>query len=225
MSTPAPANSTTSIKEEISNDLAKKYKEILIKYLDDRPFKEDKVKLWMNNILMDAKEYFIKKYPNYDLFLYNYICARNVYFRSKSTSISLVNSDWCDSSDFLSDNLYGVLYYFFYKKTNLSYSIEESEAEIIQKGNELLGKFLDERKYDYDKVQNYNQNINDEHINFILSKEKYCRCFCINEIYQNPIQNKYYFNYISHGKSIYSKIFQTYVNDSLISCHILFFFK
>ena len=134
-------------------------------------------------------------------------------------------SDLCGLTDFQSDTLYSVLYYFFYKKTNLSYSIEESEAEIIQKGNEILGKFLDERKYDYDKVQNYNQNINDEHINFILSKEKYCRCFCINEIYQNPIQNKYYFNYISHGKSIYSKIFQTYVNDSLISCHILFFFK
>ena len=56
-----------------------------------------------------------------------------------------------------------VLYYFFYKKTNLSYSIEEIETEIIQKGNEILGKFLDERKYDYDKIQNYNQNINDEH--------------------------------------------------------------
>ena len=225
MTAPTPVNLTTSIKEEISNDLKKKYKEILIKHLDDRPFKEDKVKLWMNDILMDAKEYFIKKYPNYDLFLYNYICARNVYFRPNSTSISLVDSDCCDFSEFLTDTLYSILYYFYYKKTNLSYSIEEYEAEIIQKGNEILGKFLDERKYDYDKLPNYNKNINDEHIDFILTKEKNCRCFCINEIYQKPIKNKYFFKYISHGKSICSKIFQTYVNDSLISCHTLFFFK
>ena len=60
MTAPTAVNSTTSIKEEIRNDLKKKYKEILIKHLDDRPFKEDKVKLWMNDILMDAKEYFIK---------------------------------------------------------------------------------------------------------------------------------------------------------------------
>jgi hypothetical protein len=225
MTAPTPVNLTTSIKEEISNDLKKKYKEILIKHLDDRPFKEDKVKLWMNDILMDAKEYFIKKYPNYDLFLYNYICARNVYFRPNSTSISLVDSDCCDFSEFLTDTLYSILYYFYYKKTNLSYSIEEYEAEIIQKGNEILGKFLDERKYDYDKLPNYNKNINNEHIDFILTKEKYCRCFSINEIYQKPIKNKYFFKYISHGKSICSKIFQTYVNDSLISCHTLFFFK
>jgi hypothetical protein len=225
MSTPAPANSTTSIKEEISNDLKKKYKEILIKHLDDRPFKEDKVKLWMNDILMDAKEYFIKKYPNYDLFLYNYIGPENLYFRSKCISIGLVDSDWSDSVNFQTDTLYSILYYLCYKKTNLSYSIEENEAEIIQKGNEILGKFLDERKYNYDKALNYNTNINDEHINFILTKEKNCRCFCINEIYQKPIQNKYFFKYISHGKSICSKIFQTYVNDSLISCHNLFFFK
>ena len=39
------------------------------------------------------------------------------------------------------------------------------------------------------KYKNYNQNINDEHIDFILLKEKYFRCFCLNEIYQNSIQN------------------------------------
>ena len=225
MTAPTAVNSTTSIKEEIRNDLNKKYKEILIKHLDDRPFKEDKVKLWMNDILMDAKEYFIKKYPNYDLFLYNYICARNVYFRSNYTSISLVDSDCCDITEFKSDTLYSILYFLCYKKTNLSYSIEENEAEIIQKGNEILGKFLDERKYDYDKALNYINNINQEYTDFILTKEKYCRCFFISEIYQKPIQNKYFFKYISHGKSICSKIFQTYVSDYLISCHNLFFFK
>ena len=139
----------------------------------------------------------------------------------------MVDSDCCDITEFKSDTLYSILYFLCYKKTNLSYSIEENEAEIIQKGNEILGKFLDERKYDYDKVQNYNKNINDEHIDFILkkAKEKNCRCFFVSEIYQKPIQNKYFFKYISHGKSICSKIFQTYVNDSLISCHTLFFFK
>ena len=84
---------------------------------------------------------------------------------------------------------------------------------------------MDERKYDYDKALNYINNINQEHSAFILTKEKYCRCFCKNEIFQKPIKNKYFFKYISHGKSICSKIFQTYVSDYLISCHNLFFFK
>ena len=53
MSAPKPA----SIKEEIKEDLLKAFKDILIKYLDDRTFNENKVKRWINNILEDAKNY------------------------------------------------------------------------------------------------------------------------------------------------------------------------
>lgn len=225
MDAPLPIKSTISIKDQINNDLLKAYKEILIKHLDERVLKEDKIYSWMNNILNEAKEYFIKKYPDYDLFLYNYICPINVYFRSNSTSISIINSDWTNSVSFQTNYLYSVLYFFYYKHFNLNYTLDECENEIIQKGNELLGKYLDGRKYNYDKLPNYNNCINGEHIDFILNKENSLKCFCLNEIYQNPIQNKYYFKYLSYGKGIYLKIFQTYVNDSLTSCHNVFFFK
>ena len=213
------------IKEKINDDLKNVYKDILIKHLDERTLKEDKINYWMNNILTDAKQYFINKYPKYDLFLYIYICPRDVYFRSYNSSISLIDSDWNNSVDLQTPNLYSVLYFFYYLHFDLKYSLDEFENEIILKGNEILGKYLDERKYNHDKVTNYNKNINDEHLNFIVKKDNSLKCFCLNEIYQNPIKSKYYFKYLSYGKDIYSKLYQTYVNDSLTCCHILFFFK
>ena len=226
----APCSNQEESKEDqiyikIRDELKKIYKDILIKHLDERIFKEEKIYSWMNNILIDAKEYFISKHPDYDIFLYSYICPKNVYFRGRNTSICLLNNDCSDSVDLSTDNLYSVLYFFFFKHYNLNYSLEEYENEIIKKGNEILIKSLEERQYNYYKCPNYNKSINDEHVNLILSKKIQCRCFLLNEIYQNPIQNNYYFKYLIHGKEIYSKIIQTYSNDSLTSCHYVFFFK
>jgi len=216
---------TSSIKFKINEDLLKAYKDILIKHLDERALKEDKVNSWMDNILEEAKEYFIKKYPNYDLFLYIYICPNNVFFMSYNSSISLIDSDWSNFVDLQTDYLYSILHFFYYKHFNLSYTLENCENEIIQKGNELLAKYLEGRKYNYDKINIYSQSINNEHADFILKKEKGLRAFFLNEIYQNPIQNKFYFKYLSYGKEYYSKIFQTYVNDSLTCFHYVFLFK
>ena len=77
-----------SIKDQIGKDLNEKYKEILKKHLDDRRFNIDKIYAWINNILEDAKEYFIKKYIDYNLFLYCYICPKSLTFRSNYTTIS-----------------------------------------------------------------------------------------------------------------------------------------
>ena len=89
-----------------------------------------------------------------------------------------------------------------------------------------MRKYLQGKKTFEEECDDYNNDINSEHINFILSKEKNTlRCYFINEIFQNPIQGKYYFKYLSYGKQLYSKIFQTYENDSLISYHSVFFFK
>ena len=71
----------------MTNDLKEEYKNILEKHLDGRTIKEDKITSWMNNILEDAKEYFVKKYQDYDLFLYVYVCPRTVYFYSYTSSI------------------------------------------------------------------------------------------------------------------------------------------
>ena len=225
MSAAPVQNKDIPMKEKISDELRKVYKDILIKHLDERTLKEDKINYWMENILTEAKQYFINKFPTHDLFLYIYICPRDVYFRSHHSSISLFNTDWSDSVSFQTDNLYSVLYFFYYLHSELKYSLDKFENEIILKGNEIMGKYLDERKYNYDKVTSYNKSINDDHLDFICEKDNTCRCFSLNEIYQNPIKSKYYFRYLSHGKDIYSKLFQTYVNDSLTCCHILFFFK
>ena len=60
MSTAPPTASETPINKQITNDLKVAFKTILEKYLGGRTIKEDKIKSWMNNILTDAKEYFIK---------------------------------------------------------------------------------------------------------------------------------------------------------------------
>ena len=114
--------------------------------------------------------------------------------------------------------------FFFFKHYNLDYSLEGSECDIIRKGNEILSKNLENRKYVLEKIKQYNSDINNEHINYILEKVNKLRCFTLNRIFQNPIK-RYYYNYLIHGKEIYSKIFQTYSNDSLTCYHEVFFFK
>ena len=222
MSKPAPLS--MPINMQIKNDLQKEYKKILEKHLSGRIIKEDKINSWMDNILADAKEYFIKKYPNYDLFLFVFVFPQNVYFYSHSYSISMIDTDWVDSEDLLTDDLYGCIYFFYYKKYGLDYQIESYENEIIQKGSELLKKYLEDRKYG-DEMKNYLKYINDEYTDFILSKNKYLRCFFLCHLYPNPFPGKYYFKYLSYGKNIYSKFVQTYENDSFNCCHYLFFFK
>ena len=220
----APVDSELPIYKQITNDLSKAYKDILIKYLDERILKEDKVYIWINNILNDAKNYFVQKYPDYDLFIFINVCPINIYFYSGSYSISSPNIDWCNYVCLKTDHLYCSLFFFFYKHYDLNYNIDEHEALIIQEGNEILKNILKDKKFGND-CKKYNKKINSEHPNYVVQIEDKLRCLFINEIYQNPIQGKYYFKYLSHGKDIYSKIFQTYDNDSLTCNHYLFFFK
>ena len=223
----APINQELPIIQQITNDLKKEYKNILEKHLDGRIVTENKINSWMNNILIDAKNYFTSKYPDYDLFLYVLVCPRNVYFYSNSTSISVSNTDWSDSTAFITNDLFSAIYYFFYKRLELTYELEESENEIIQKGYEILKKYLKGRKYG-NKCDNYGKNINKDLCDYIFSKNvggHNLRCLCLNEISQCPIQNKYFFKYLSHGKQIHFEIFQAYDNDSLECCQHIFFFK
>ena len=231
MDTPTPNKSSYSSKNELSekemikSDIIEKYKEILKIHLEGRPFKEEKVKSWLNNILEDAKTYFIKKYTNYDIFLFVQIRSNDLYYRSNADAILLQNSDAHDFADYYNDFLYCILRFFFYKHYDLDYSIENYEDEIIQKTNEILKKYLEDRKFIRENAEKNNLNINSEIVNFILDKEKYLRIFTINKIYKKPLTGKYFFKYYSYGKNIYSKIIQTYENEDLECIHFLFFFK
>ena len=223
----APIFQDIPINQQITNDLKKEYKNILEKHLDGRIITENKINSWMNNILIDAKNYFTSKYPDYDLFLYIFVCPRNVYFYSKGYSISLTGIDWCDNTTFITNDLFSSLYFFFYKRLELTYELEESENEIIQKGYEIFKKYLKGRKFG-NECDNYGKNINKDLCDYILSKNisnHNLRCYFLNEIFECPIQNKYFFKYLSHGKQIHFKIFQAYDNDSLECCQRIFFFK
>ena len=220
-----PIINKDSIKNIILNDLKSYFKTILVKHLDDRAFNENKIKNWADNILLDCKEYFIKKYPDYDLFLQCFICDRNVTYKGTNYSISVIETDGNDSTDFETDNLYSNIDFCFYRHYNLDYSLTDFEADIIKKGNDILFKYLEDRKFNYDKMVNYNKNINEEHNNYIFEKCNTLRSFTINRIFENPIKGKYNFYYLSHGKDIYRAIFQNYQNDSLVCSHDLFFFK
>jgi len=223
----APICQELPIKQQITNDLKNEYKNILEKHLDGRIITENKINSWMNNILIDAKNYFTLKYPDYDLFLYVFVCPRNVYFYSNSNSISVPNTDLDDITRFITNDLYSSLRFFFYKRLELTYELEESENEIIQKGYEILKKYLKGRKFG-NECDNYGENINNDLSTFIFSKNisnHNLRCYCLNEIFECSIKNKYFFKYLSHGKQIHSKIFQAYDNDSLECYQHIFFFK
>ena len=212
-------------KEKIESDLTSKYKQILKNHLEGRPFKENKIKTWLNNILMEAKEYFINKYSGYDIFLFTQLRANSITYRSNSNCIIVVGTDGHNFAEYETDDFYCILRFCYFKHYDLNYNIEEYEDDIIQKGDEILKKYLEDRKYIRENAEKNNLSINDEYVNFILGKEKYLRMFTINKIYKKPIVGKYFFKYLCHGKNIYSKIIQTYDNEYLQCVHFTFFFK
>ena len=218
-------NNQLSEKEKIKSDLTEKYKEILKIHLEGRTFKEEKVKSWLNNILIDAKDYFVKKYPNYDLFLFAHIISQNLFYLSNSDGILSNASDAHNFVYYSNEFFYCILRFVFYKHYDLNYSIENYEDEIIQKTNEILKKYLEDRKFIKENAEKNNLNINSEIANFIIDKEKYLRVFIINKIYKKPLLGKFCFKYLSHGKNIYSKIIQTYDNDDLQCINYVFFFR
>ncbi len=117
------------------------------------------------------------------------------YYSSHNT-ISNHNTDLNSYIVFTTDTIYSRINYFCYKYVELNYNIEKYENEIIQKGNEIVRKYLQGIKIFEEECGDFNNYINSDHINFILSKEKSTlRCYFINEIFKNPILGKYYFKY------------------------------
>ena len=175
--------------------------------------------------MVDSKEYFIKKYPDYDLFLLCLICDRNVYFKEDCYQISVLETDAGDFVDFQTEYLFCTLDFFYFRHYDLDYVLTDIESDIIKKGNEILLKYLEDRKYNADKISNYNNSINDEHNLYILEKCNKLRSYTFTKIFKNPIEGKYDYNYLIHGKDIYRAIFQSYQNNSLLCTHDIFFFK
>ena len=215
----------TSDKDQIKSDLKVKYKEILKVHLEGRALNEQKIKTWLNNILIDAKEYFIKKYKDYDIFLFTQIVPNKIVYRSNANGILITKTDAHNFVEYQNNDFYCILRFMYFKHYNLDYNIEEYEDEIIQKGDVILKKYLEDRQYIQENAEKNNVSINDECVDFILGKEKYLRVFTINKIYQKPVNGNYFFKYLCFGKSVYFKIIQTYENDYLQCVHFTFFFK
>ena len=76
-------------KNQIVSDVRSKYEEILKLNLEGRIFKEDLIKSWLDNILNDAKDYFINKYPDYDIFLFTQLIPKSITYRSNSSKIAV----------------------------------------------------------------------------------------------------------------------------------------
>ena len=131
MDAPKPAlvskDSDSEKKEDIKNDLKQEYKKILIKHLDGREYIEEKIKTWVDNILIEAKEFYCNKYSGYDLFLFCMICEKNVSYR-QNTDFLAVKSDGENFAELSTDNLYASLRFFFYKDYNLIYSLDNIET-------------------------------------------------------------------------------------------------
>ena len=124
----------------------------------------------------------------------------------------------------LSKNIQTMIYFFSFLYAQKMCIFMETVILLIQKGSDISKKYLQDRNYGKE-CSNYSKYINQEYCDFILTKCDKLRCYFLNHIYQNPIQGKYYFKYLSHGKNIYAKFVQTYENDSLNCCLYLFFFK
>ena len=128
-------------------------------------------------------------------------------------------------AEYAADTFYCILRFFFFKHFDLNYNIEQSEDEVVRKGDEIIRKFLEGREYTPENANKYNRDITYEYANFIAKKIKNPRMLTINKIYKKPIDGKYFYKYLCHGKNIYSKIIQTYESEYLQCVLFAFFFK
>jgi len=214
-------------KINIINDLKEQYSKILTKYLVDRVYNENSVKTWTNDILLEAKEYFIQKYSDYNLYLYCLISEAKTPFSQDYSCIFNGSNDIMSWVDFKNDSITCVLSIMIFKINNLDDSINDFESNIIKKGNEIIIKYMENRKFSPTHNITLINNITKEHNDFIIEKvgNKMVRTFSICRIFQNPLDGKYDFNYTCYGKDIYRVIFLNYQNDFLICDYELFFFK
>ena len=177
------AKTTNKTPREIMIDNLKiNYEKILIKYLDGRSYNENKIKNWIDNILSHAKDFSIKNYPDYDIFLYCFIAQKNICFYSNDGNISITKTDWSGIAIFRSDNINCELRFFIYKHYTLDYSINSFESEIFTKGNELMIINLEDNKYNTEKNDSYIKKINNEHVDYIVSLNNKLRCYVVSYI-------------------------------------------
>ena len=226
MEAPKPALDSIPTQKNVMHDyLEENFKKILNKYLDDRTYNENKIKNWIKDILLDAKEFSKKAYPDYDIFIYCFIAQRNVDCNSVSNQILIIETDGGYLTDFKNDSIYCELRYFYFKHYQLDYSLDTFESDIILKANELMVKYLEDRKFNHDKNIGYINNIKNEYLDYIWSINNKLRCMAIIYIFKTPIKGKYYFDYLAYGKDIYKTLFHCYQNDSLLCLNETFFFR
>ena len=114
MTSSPTSNQGSSINSKIVKDFEQIFKDILSKHLAGREINEDYIYSWLDNILIDSKEYFRKKYPDCDIFIEIFIGPMNMNFYSSHNSNSNHNRDLNSYVVFTTDTIYSRINYFCY---------------------------------------------------------------------------------------------------------------
>lgn len=109
---------TENIRDIMKEDLKKKGKELLSKHLDGRSYKEDKVELWIKNILDECEKYFKDKYPSYYFFMFCNVCSKNTFYYKNSRGIYVNSKEGSIDPFFKTDDIYSSLELLFFKSFN-----------------------------------------------------------------------------------------------------------
>ena len=104
-----------NIRDIIKEDLKKKGQELLIKHLDGRNYKEDKVDIWIKNILNEFEKYFKEKYSSYYLFFFCFVCSKKTFFYKDNRIICVSSKETNGNSIFKSNEIYSCLEFLFLK--------------------------------------------------------------------------------------------------------------
>ena len=210
-----------NIRDIISEDLKIKGKELLIKHLDGRIYKEDKVNEWIENILNDCENYFKEKYSSYHLFMLCEVCSINTYFNGSSKGL-LASQENYVFPVFKTDELFSRFHLFFF--TNFT-SIENSslEPKILSYGNKLLYEIFDERKYDA-KMDDYRSRFNNEFNTYFHNLDCKKRVYNITYAFQKPLKD-FSYNYRTISPYNLIRIIQTFFTKDTEIYHYLFIFS
>ena len=211
-----------NIRDIMKEDLKKKGKDLLVKHLDGRTYKEEKVDEWMKNILDEYENYFKQKYPSYYSFMFLDICSKDTYFYIDYHYICVSSKETTFSCQFITDALYSCINLFFFKSFN-SISNFSLEPKIISFGNKLLYEIFDERKYD-NKMSDYCARFNKEFQSFFCSLDKRRRVLNLTFAFQKPLKN-FSYNYRAICPYHLSKIIQTFLTVDTEIYHFAFIFS
>ena len=211
-------------KDLIENDMKDIALKIMAKHLEGRTLIKEKIKIWSDYIMEDVYNSLSKKYPQFGYGIFIFISSQTAY-NSNARCVYFPKSDLHLVASFKNNNLYSSLRLCASIKKGKMKNFEDNrnDCEMIMKINNNIANSLENRKYEYEHIDEVIDNIIQD-INKILLERKNIPCSYVTGYINKLPTNIINFNYNWFDFEFIPIIF-VYSNASLICRVFLFLFS